>query len=844
MRAVSLFLVALCVNASLVRDGVAQGTADDYRRAAEISDRFFGKVRNERLTPSWSEDGDSFGYRRERPGGGYEFVIVDAATGRSVPAFDHDFVADQLTELTGEETSPEALPLDQLIIESAEAPLLLAGDGDCWVLDRDSEELTPLRGASPSLATTVIRHTGRRALRRRSRLGGDGVSVLFVNATEAPVTLFWITPTGDRSEYSTIAPGKTHQQPTYAGHVWHACAKGGEPLAAFEATESGGVAVVETPTRDETDRRGESFNASPDGVWEAFFRDHNLWVKRIDGGEEVALSESGDEADYYGGRVWWSPDSKRVVALQTIPGGDRVVHYVESSPEGRLQPMLRHYDYLKPGDDVAQSRPRLFDVEAGKRIATNDELIPNMWSVSRVEWRPDSSGFSYLYNERGHQLLRVVSVDGSTGESRVVVEERSDTFICYSRKSFLKRLPETGELIWMSERDGWNHLYLYDTTTGDVKNQITRGEWVVRGVESVDEERREIVLRCSGVIPGQDPYYVHYARVGFDGSGFTLLTAANGSHRIRYSPDGRYFVDTWSRVDSPPVHELRRASDGELITVVERADNSELISAGWIAPERFVAKGRDGETDIHGVIYRPTGFDPHRSYPVIECIYAGPHDSHVPKSFSAHYRAVQLVELGFIVVRVDGMGTSNRSKAFHDVCWKNLGDAGFPDRIAWIRAAAAANPEMDLERVGIYGTSAGGQNSLRALLAHPDFYRVGVSDCGCHDNRMDKIWWNEQWMGWPVGPHYDEQSNVTQAHRLEGQLLLMVGEVDENVDPASTMQVVDALVDADRDFDLLVMPGVGHGVLGTEYGRRRMHDFFVRHLLGVEPRAASQTLAK
>ncbi|MFG0316655.1 MAG: S9 family peptidase, partial [Planctomycetota bacterium JB042] len=244
----------------------------------------------------------------------------------------------------------------------------------------------------------------------------------------------------------------------------------------------------------------------------------------------------------------------------------------------------------------------------------------------------------------------------------------------------------------------------------------------------------------------------------------------------------------------------------------------------------------DGKTDIWGVIHRPSNHDPSRKYPVVEQIYAGPHGHHVPKRFSPWHGAQSIAELGFVVVQIDGMGTNGRSKAFHDVAWKNLGDAGFPDRIAWIRAAAEHDPSMDLTRVGIFGGSAGGQNALRGLLMHPDFYEVGVADCGCHDNRMDKIWWNEAWMGYPIGPHYEEQSNVTQAHRLQGKLLLIVGELDRNVDPASTMQVVDALIDADKDFDLLVMPGVGHGAAETPYGSRRRADFLVRHLLGVKPR--------
>jgi dipeptidyl aminopeptidase/acylaminoacyl peptidase len=388
----------------------------------------------------------------------------------------------------------------------------------------------------------------------------------------------------------------------------------------------------------------------------------------------------------------------------------------------------------------------------------------------------------------------------------------------------------------MSERDGWNHLYLYDYRNGKVKNQITKGQWVVRGVDRVDEEKRQIWFRAGGVRSEQDPYYLHYCRVNFDGTGLVILTAGDGTHTISYSPDQRYFIDTWSRVDLPPVSELRQAADGSLVCELEKADWSELLKTGWRAPERFVAKGRDGQTDIYGVIWRPTQFDPNKKYPIIEDIYAGPQSAFVPKSFSAYYKAQSYAELGFVVVKMDGMGTSHRSKKFHDVCWKNLGDSGFPDRILWIKAAAQKYPYLDLARVGIFGGSAGGQSSTRAVLAHGDFYKVAVSDCGCHDNRMDKIWWNELWMGWPIGPHYEEQSNVTQAHKLQGKLMLVVGEMDENVDPASTMQLANALIKADKDFELLVMTGSGHGSAESAYGNRRRMDFFVRHLLGATPR--------
>jgi dipeptidyl aminopeptidase/acylaminoacyl peptidase len=357
---------------------------------------------------------------------------------------------------------------------------------------------------------------------------------------------------------------------------------------------------------------------------------------------------------------------------------------------------------------------------------------------------------------------------------------------------------------------------------------------VVRGVDRIDEAGRQVWFRASGMNPGQDPYFVHYYRVNFDGTGLVALTEGNGSHTVQYSPDRKYLIDTYSRVDMAPVHELRRAADGKQVCELERADISELQARGWEPPEVFVAKGRDGTTDIWGIISRPRNFDPTKLYPVIEQIYAGPQGSFVPKTFSPVSRFANLTSLGFIVVQMDGMGTANRSKAFHDVCWKDLKDAGFPDRILWHKAVAAKYPYYDLSRVGITGGSAGGQNATAGVLFHPDFYKVAVAGCGCHDNRMDKASWNEQWMGYPVGPQYAACSNVENAHRLRGKLLLIVGEMDTNVPPESTLRVVDALVKANKDFDMLVVPGAGHG-MGGAYGTRRLQDFFVRHLHGVEP---------
>jgi len=574
---------------------------------------------------------------------------------------------------------------------------------------------------------------------------------------------------------------------------------------------------------------------SPDGRWEAFIRNYNIWLRSKEKKEEFPLSWDGNEGNYYTFQsITWSPDSSKIAAYRLRPGLHRKIQYIDSSPADQLQPKYFSLGYTKPGDPLDLEQPVLFHVETRTQINIDNSLFPNPYDLSEIKWWKDSRAFTFEYNQRGHQVYRVIEVDATTGKARAIINEECATFFCYSSKKFRYDIDDGREIIWMSERDGWNHLYLYDGRTGQVKNQITRGEWVVRSVERVDEEKHQIWFLGSGMYPGKDPYFLHLYRINFDGTGLEALTEADANHTITLSPDLKYYVDLYSRVDLPPVMQLRRSEDKKVLMELEKADITELIKAGWRAPEVFVAKGRDGKTDIWGIIIRPIKFDPKKKYPVIEYIYAGPHSSFVPKSFFAYNQMMSVAELGFIVVQIDGMGTSNRSKAFHDVCWKNLKDAGFPDRILWHKAVAAKYPYYDLTRVGIYGTSAGGQNAMAALLFYPDFYKVGVAAAGCHDNRMDKIWWNEQWMGWPLGPEYEASSNTVNAFRLKGKLLLIVPELDTNVDPATTMQVVNALIKAGKDFDLLVVPGANHGS-GGAYGERKRNDFFVRHLLKIEP---------
>ncbi len=583
---------------------------------------------------------------------------------------------------------------------------------------------------------------------------------------------------------------------------------------------------------------------SPDGQWEAYAEGFNVVLRHVADGKVTPLTRDGrGDAFYDPETLAWSPDSRHIALYRVTPGFPRLVTRVESAPAGQLQPVLQTQLYPKPGDAVDIEQPVLLDV-AGNRKLIDTPLLSNPYSLSPIQWRSDGSSFSIEYVARGFQTVRVVAVDAGSGEAHAAVEEKADTFV-YADRTFVHDVGGQGrELLWISERDGWRHLYLIDGTDGSVRQQITQGDWVVRDVLHVDDAQRRIWFSASGMDAGQDPYQRHLFSVDFDGRNLNRLTHAPADHDVAISRDGHYYIDVYSRPDMAPVASLHRI-DGTLVRELARGDISRLLAAGWKAPETFVAKGRDGSTDIWGMVVRPRDYDPKRRYPVVENIYAGPHDAFVPKTFwpfgyhsggDKQIGMQALADLGFIVVQIDGMGTAHRSKAFHDVAWKNLGDSGFPDRIAWHKALAAKDPSYDISRgVGIYGASAGGQSTLGALELHPELYTVGVAMAGCFDNRMDKISWNEQWMGWPVDASYARASGVTHASKLRGDLLLVVGEQDSNVDPASTAQVVDALIKAGKDFDLLNVPGgehsVGRSTGPIDYVTRRQFDFFVRHLM-------------
>jgi dipeptidyl-peptidase-4 len=724
---------------------------DAHARAQQRGGNTAGLYKS-RVTPHWFDGNTKLWYQNDLPKGAREFVLVDAEKGSRGPAFDHSKLAAALRDKNITDATAERLPLERLEFRSAGQVLEFRAGGRNWRCELPAYKLTELndKPASSSSSSKLVPLDGPRV----SRTTGAETELTFFNRSAGEVELFWLDTSGIRRTYGKVAAGSQKAQHTFAGHVWEIVGGEGQSLGIFQASEAADTVEIDGKTllrpapasrggRGRT-RPGGRNDKSPDGNWTAFLRDHNVFVRSSEGQKEIQISHDGREGLAYG-NFEWSPNSQTLVAFRIEPGEQKEVHLIESSPAGGGRAKLQTRNYALPGDKFTAYEPHLFNIADQKEIPCKVDRID--FRTPRLRWSEGGSKFTYEQVDRGHQRLRLIEINAFTGQHRNLIDERTNTFIWTAHTEGAIAAPitwleKTPEIIYASERDGWRHLYLVDAQEGAIKNQITQGEYVVRGIDRIDEARRQIWFRASGRNADQDPYLIHYYRVSFDGTGLVALTAGNGTHTIDYSPDEKFFIDRYSRVDQPPIHELRRTEDGQLVCQLEVADIHDLTDKGWHAPEVFSAKGRDGTTDIWGIISRPRNFDPGKKYPVIEHIYAGPHNSHVPKAFSMQSRFSALTDLGFVVVQIDGMGTANRSKAFHDVCWHNLKDAGFPDRILWHQAVAKKHSWYDITRVGIYGGSAGGQNSTGALLFHPEFYKAAVSGCGCHDNRMDKASWN------------------------------------------------------------------------------------------------------
>jgi dipeptidyl aminopeptidase/acylaminoacyl peptidase len=610
-------------------------------------------------------------------------------------------------------------------------------------------------------------------------------------------------------------------------------------------------------------RRESQEEVSPDGEYVAFAKDNDLVIRSTKTGRETRLSRSGKplyayaaDLDWYnliegenGERASnfsaeWSPDSKKIFT-QILDLRTARKMYLLNSVEEDYRAKLYSYYRASPGDEnIPYLVPVIFDIDKKKKVVVDIPPIPHFVQHD-FQWFEDGQKLYAWVFDRGYKGVNVYEIDAETGQTRIVARDENETCVGTEIARY-EVLPKRGKLLITSEKDGWNHLYLYDWKTARMENQLTKGEFVVLDIEHVDEERGIVYFTAVGREEGEDPYLVHLYRVNLDGSDLQNLTPEFAYHGISLAPDKSYFVDNYSRAGLPTKSVLRSLEDGAVVMDLEKADVQDVLDRGWAYPESFCVKAGDGETDIYGLIWKPTDFDTSKKYPVIDQCYTGPHGITTPKTFrrALMSSANSLAELRFIVITVDGRGTAQRSKVFHDFSYRNLG-RGCEDHIPAILQLAEKYPYMDIDRVGIYGHSAGGYDTARALLQWPDFYKVGVSSAGNHDHRMAKAWWPEQYMGYPVGEFYEEQSNVNKAGNLKGKLLLVHGAMDDNVNPASTIRLVDALIKNNKDFDLIIIPPSRHGYRGvySDYVVRKRWDYFVKHLHAVDPPTYKITLA-
>ena len=611
------------------------------------------------------------------------------------------------------------------------------------------------------------------------------------------------------------------------------------------------------------DRRVPVANSilSPDGKLAAFVRDNNLWVRDVDSNTDTQLTTDGVKdygyaTDNAGWRfserpvLAWSPDSKKIATFRQDQRKTGEMYLVNTTVG---HPTLQAWKYPLPGDDVVTMIERVVIEVAGPKVIPlrlppdqhrsticDDVLCGGEWVD--VQWHPDGSSVSFVSTSRNHQQANLRVADASSGVIREVLEEKGETFLeSGNGRVNWRYLPKSNEAIWFSQRENWGHLYLHDLQTGKVKHAITSGEGNVTQLLRVDEANRMVYFQGVGREGGRDPYFRHFYRAGMDGKPAQLLTPEDADHDVSLAPSGNYFVDNYSKPDLPATSVLRDAT-GKVVLPLEKMDISRLLATGWKPPMPITVKDRGGVGDLYGLLYRPTNFDPSKKYPIVNRIYPGPQTGSVgSRQFSAARADSQaLAELGFIVVEIDGMGTPWRSKRFHAAYYGNMGDNTLPDQVAGMKELASRYPWIDIDRAGIYGHSGGGFATAAAMFRYPDFFKVGVSQAGNHDNRVYEDDWAEKWQGLleknPDGTtNYDNQANQLVAHQLKGKLLLAHGSMDANVPYYSTLLVVDALIKANKDFDLIIFPNRGHGFGNEPYMVRRRWDYFVRHLLGVEP---------
>jgi dipeptidyl aminopeptidase/acylaminoacyl peptidase len=598
--------------------------------------------------------------------------------------------------------------------------------------------------------------------------------------------------------------------------------------------------------------RNQFESTSPDGKWTAFSKDYNLYIKSTVTNEEFQLSTEGEKnyeyASSYGWydmiegengdrpkrfNVNWSPDSKwirtNIIDLRTA----EKMYLLDWSQEALFKPKLLSYYRGSPGDTtMVLVTPVFYNVDTKKEVKTD---LPRGTHVNGTNhrWTNKSGEVLVNYSERGYQALHVKRLDLNSNTSEELINETSETNI----DNFMyMHLQKSNQLLFLSERSGWRQLYSHDLST-NVSTPITNGQYFIDNIVEVDEDKGVIYFLASGKEARRNPYHTQFYRIDLDGKNLKLVTEENAHHEVSISPDNNYFFDNYSTVNQPTTSVLRNAKNGKIIKEITKADVSAISAQGWKAPEVFESLGRDGKTKIYGAMWKPSNFDSNKSYPVIDNSYTGPHTQMFPRNFRTGVaRNQSLAELGFIVVSVDGMGSSGRSKEFHNYSYRNMGK-NLTEHVSAIKELGAKHSWFDSNRVGIFGHSAGGYDAGHAVLEFPDFYKVAVASSGDHDFRMEKAWWPEMYMGWPVDSLYDQVSNVTMARNLKGKLLLVHGGIDDNVNPSATFKMAEALIKADKEFDLLIIPSQKHGYSGdySKYFVKKRWNYFIEHLHGVKP---------
>nr|WP_321409963.1 prolyl oligopeptidase family serine peptidase [uncultured Carboxylicivirga sp.] len=606
---------------------------------------------------------------------------------------------------------------------------------------------------------------------------------------------------------------------------------------------------------EKKEKQPVNYSQSPDKKHTLAFIDYNIWIKK-DTNDSIQLTSDGTQQYGYGVTpswmslknieskedhlldldINWSPNNQYAIIARYNRTNARNLYLYKTLPDKGNRAEVYSYERPLAGDSLtATVEYYLYNAEQSNIQKLDFQPMATFLSLN-FRWNDKGTKAYLLRYYRGYQRMDISEVNTADNSIKTVYKETAATYV--DPNIFDYRILDDGSLILLSEKDGWNHLYRYDLESGKLINQITKGDFVVRRIEHIDTKSKTIWFTAGGKEENTDPYLTLLYSAKFNGQSLKLLTPEKAEHSISISADNQLFVDNYSTVQEPNIAVLRSLKDGKVLKTIEQGDISEILKMVWQAPEPFKAKGRDGKTDIYGVIYKPAHFDPSKSYPIIEGTYSGPQTIRAPKSFRRGLLNddTPLAQLGFVLINIDGMGSAYRSKAFHDVSYKNLGDIGGPDKIAVIKSLAKQYSWLDTTRVGIFGHSAGGYDAARALLAYPDFYKVGVAAAGNHDHRSAKAWWPEVYMGYPEGPHYDEQSNYYNADKLEGHLLLIHGDMDQNVNTTASMRFAAELIKANKDFDLLIVPGKDHSTTYYDkYVIRKRWDYFVRYLMGIEP---------